>query len=239
MENGTGRRAATMLAFASSVLLGTLPAYAEEFSGRIEQSNVHRLVRPSDQLVTAPIIEGRISRPGLVGQASAVGLRAGVSDQAFTLGVNKAASSAALSASAWGAAGNVDAPTSGPWYSEQMAQASPLQTAIDYEAIERAYSNSVGLAAGAAISDTPRGAHFGAMLHAIAARNAMAAGVMGPTGAPLGAPQGIDVDNCACGTPIPSPGCMGERSSSIYGRQYGMVPSSTPYATSVFRGRMR
>jgi len=176
--------------------------------GRVETGAVRRVLRPDPSLQSGAAETLHRSNAG---QSAGQPLGAQIDASNFTLDTDENAVQAGLNTDIVGGvtgAGEQNPPSIlQPMFFNQTAE-QPL-AGINYSDIERAYAQAVPPVQS---SQTP-------LQSALFAIRAQLRGVMGPAGTPLGA-AGVDVDNCGCGTPIPSRQCMGERTSGIYGRSY-------------------
>lgn len=204
-----------MLAVAGLVLLAAsaaAPAEGAKLKGRVQESSSRRLVRPAS--IADP--SGVVSSRGLVGGA-------GLRDDAFEL---KASSMSLNGQAGFPELGSGAADDHLSFASEGARQCENgrVQGAvIDYAAIENAYGalarQAIAVANAAAAQSAGTGgvpAGFGV------GRNGLA------SAAPAGGAPTVDYDNCLCGTQMPSPHCMAERTSAIYGGMYGGPHVGTP-----------
>jgi hypothetical protein len=177
--------------------------------GRVETSGARRVSRPDAPLQGAATEMGA---GGNAGQSAGDALAGQIDSRNFTLGTDERALKAALNTDIMGGVNNAYDPPS--LLGRSFLDQTPAQqaAAIDYAAIERVYAQAV----------PPVGSSESPLQSALIAIRASLNGVVGPTGMPLGATH-IDVDNCDCGTPVPSHQCMGERTSVIYGGSYSVM----------------
>jgi hypothetical protein len=198
-------------ALTSALLVAVFHGFAAEaqtFQAEVRQDNVHRLTRP----------DGKVRRSAALPKP----LASLVDTQAFMLHLDAGPGKAkGLSASA---ADMQAAAVRGGFLAEQLhpeaaafkapewdlpRAASPQPAAVvDYAAIEKAYAESVPpLVVSPRSTGQPSGVPiFAAVLQQMAGADNMPSG-----------PQ-LDVDNCRCGTVIPTNQCLAERNSMIYGR---------------------
>jgi hypothetical protein len=195
-----------------STLLATSAALAEDFRGHVTKQGT-RLARPQGEALQAELSSRQPATAPLTG---------GVHDHSFVLKSDVLAPT--VSTQGWNPFGNAlshprPAPTS--FQANATHTQAPAIAAVepDYNAIERAYAESVPpapaprLASGTSSGGIPVDLAHTAYAGQVIAQGGVATGTAGAPGCNMGGPPRIVVDTCLCEQMVPTGSCTMSRTA--------------------------